>query len=860
MDKRTLDRFMDVYNRLLVRAIQSRFDFAQPTAITDEDARFLITAASELALGDPALDEGRDADWKRWAYDVATRLVELKGKVDARYVRAAEIILARLGNFPGRDYVRSIFAHANQVDRYPAALAIEALAHEAENTIDFTGLGTRTLTDFQVKLLDSLRRGSPVSVSAPTSAGKSFLLTLDIVSNLAARKHRVIVYIVPTRALIRQVITDLLARLREGGLDGVAVSGAPIALDAEQLERGVVYVLTQERLLSLLYSADGCPTIDALYVDEAQEIGDGDRGMILHSAVREVIGRFPAAKVCFASPLTSNPGFLLSEFEVTERGEFFVERQTPVSQALIILEKVKGRGGGGLMAVRTLTPTGPTDIGRVDIPFKFAGVVPLLANVAIFVTKENESTIVYANRPSDAIEIATTIADSIETKTMDSEVKALIDFSREHIHSQYALVDTLAKGVAFHYGKMPHVVRTQVEELLRARKLQYVVCTSTLLQGINLPARNIVILAPRKGNSSPMEGPDFWNLAGRAGRLRESFSGNIWCLAPGDWEKDPINGERLSEMTSSFRECLEDEQVRDALVAVLDNAVPLNSVTDRGRVEQLFGKVYSEFTCKGKSIAESIYAENADKPQLSLIDAKCQSLKDAVAVPPDVCSRNSVISPLSLDTLWKRFQAGPIEYYIPPDPRGPGAVDRMKALFRVIDEVFIGSGTQRWEYFATLAYWWVRGTSLKELIANHLKWNRVASTKAATNSAIRTFLDNLETDVRFVYVKYLKAYADALHEFLTIAKRDDLVEKIAPLHLYIEYGASDRVLVMLMSLGLSRSTAIFIRNAITTNDEIGREECWQKLKSIPLRVLDVPELCKAEIRQLTGQAETTVQV
>lgn len=61
----------------------------------------------------------------------------------------------------------------------------------------------------------------------------------------------------------------------------------------------------------------------------------------------------------------------------------------------------------------------------------------------------------------------------------------------------------------------------------------------------NLPARNIFILAPRKGNDNPMLGPDFWNLAGRAGRLLETFNGNIWCIDPRTWETNPLAGEQL---------------------------------------------------------------------------------------------------------------------------------------------------------------------------------------------------------------------------------------------------------------------------------------------------------------------------
>lgn len=853
MDPQTLDRFHSAYELLLVCDLQERLGIVNGgPKLNSSDARLLIAVASALALGPSTFDELVEADWKRWAYDAATRLADSKVQVDPRYRRAAELILSRLGNFPGRDFLRDRLSDANGLARYPPVLMLEALTHEAENTVEFHGLGQRTLTDFQLKLIDSLRRARSVSVSAPTSAGKSYLLSLDIVSIVASGSAKVVVYIVPTRALIRQVMTDLLAKFREAGLANVAVSGAPVLPDQSQLSKGTVtvYVLTQERLLSLLHSPEGQLEVDALYVDEAQEIGDDDRGMILHTAVRQVIDANPRARVCFASPLTRNPGFLLNEFEITKQGEFFIERQTPVSQIVVVLDEVRDMRQA--IDISILTPLGLKGVARLPTNFKFRGVTDRLARTAVLITKPDESTIIYANGAAEAIDIALKIADLIDNKVQDQEVTDLIDFIRVHIHLSYALVDTLPKGVAFHYGKMPHLVRAQIEDLLRRRKLRYVVCTSTLLQGINLPAKNIVIQAPRKGNDKPMMAPDFWNLAGRAGRLRETFSGYVWCICPRTWENDPLAGDQLSEMKSSFRANLEDEQVGEALIEVLDGTVPLSKVNNRNRVEQLLGKIFSEFTCQNLNLSQSAYVQDMDRQRLAKVDAKCAIVLNSLQVPREVCRRNTVVSPLSLDRLWLKFTQSQIESLIPIDPIRSGALERMRDIFQIIDEIFIGSGNRSWLYYATLAYWWVSGQSLKDLIDSHLKHEQVPTDRKAINKAIRGFLDSLEQHVRFVYVKYLKAYIDTLQEYLTRTNRVALMSSISPLHLYIEYGARDRVLVMLMSLGLSRTTAIFVRAAITSEASVQRDECWLKLRSLPLAVMNIPAVCKREIRLLTG--------
>jgi hypothetical protein len=221
-------------------------------------------------------------------------------------------------------------------------------------------------------------------------------------------------------------------------------------------------------------------------------------------------------------------------------------------------------------------------------------------------------------------------------------------------------------------------------------------------------------------------------------------------------------------------------------------------------------------------------------------------------VPEDVCTKNAVISPTLLNDLWDRFTQSLTNQMIPVDPFQPGALEHFRTIFQVIAEVFIGTDNKSWRYFSTLGFHWVMGDSLKELIDNRLKFYKVAAERKAVNRAIRELLDDIEQTLRFTYVKYLKAYADVLRAFLIQQGKQAIAEKLAPWDLYVEFGARDKVLLMLMSIGVSRSTAIAIRKAITTQSEISREDCWKKLLSLPLKVLNIPAVCKVEIRQLTG--------
>ena len=848
------DEFIRLYSKLIVLELRIRLGLeTSEQQLPPNEIRFLLQVASILSCEAPQSPNVNSVDERAWAFDVSTRLAEVMGDSHPGVRKFTDLVLSRLGNFPSRDLLRNQYPVKEQRTRLDTpTLTLESLVREAENTVEYPSIGSLLLTDFQVRLTESLRRAKAVSVSAPTSAGKSFVLEHEILALIADKPGSVLIYLVPTRALIQQVTNDLLLLFRQAQRSDVVVSAAPITFAPEQSKAGVVYVLTQERLVSLLSDPEFKVAVNRVYVDEAQEIGDDERGLILDSAIRELVGRFPNIRVCFASPLTKNPGYLFEEFNLSVEGEFFTETLAPVAQVLVNLEAVKKVTEAA--AVSVVTPGGIQEVGQIKLPFKFRGVWDRLADTAMFVRKSDESVIVFSNRPVDAIEVAERIAKRIDATTTDPEILELVDFVKSHVHAQYALADTLVKGVAFHYGRMPHIIRSQVEALLRSRKLQYVASTSTLLQGVNLPARHIVVLAPKQGNKKPMTSPDFWNLVGRAGRLRVNFRGIVWCVDPSSWESKPFEGDRLSEIKSAFKSIVEDNTVRTAAVAVLDGNAPLSMVSERNRVEQFLGKAFSEFTLRDLKLSESERIPLDVRKEMVPIEQRLEKFRTQLKVPEDVCLKNAVISPTLLNDLWERFSARPSASLIPVDPFHRDALNHFRAVFEVISQVFIGTNNKSWQYYSTLGYFWVMGRSLKELIENRLTHYNIPAEKKAINAAIVDLLDDIEQTLRFTYVKYLKAYIDVLRAYLISIGRKEIAEALAPWDLYIEFGARDRVLLMLMSIGVSRSTAIAIRPAITSGSDISREDCLRRLRTLALKVLKIPEICKREIRQLTGNA------
>ncbi|TOH09998.1 hypothetical protein CGI87_26665, partial [Vibrio parahaemolyticus] len=62
-----------------------------------------------------------------------------------------------------------------------------------------------------------------------------------------------------------------------------------------------------------------------------------------------------------------------------------------------------------------------------------------------------------------------------------------------YIHNEYYLAYFLEKRIAYHHGQLPPVIRNIIEELFRDNEIDFIFCTPTLVEGVNMPTRNIFI-------------------------------------------------------------------------------------------------------------------------------------------------------------------------------------------------------------------------------------------------------------------------------------------------------------------------------------------------------------------------------
>ena len=97
------------------------------------------------------------------------------------------------------------------------------------------------------------------------------------------------------------------------------------------------------------------------------------------------------------------------------------------------------------------------------------------------------------------------------------------------VHGDYYPADIISRGVAYHIGYLPSAIRMRIEELYRKGLIHTIFSTSTLVEGVNLPADNLFITHYKNGRPE-MNVVDFKNLVGRVGRIEYNLFGNVFLV------------------------------------------------------------------------------------------------------------------------------------------------------------------------------------------------------------------------------------------------------------------------------------------------------------------------------------------
>lgn len=840
--------FLRKLRRLTIDSVVSQFDSlikTQTESLSLEELGYMLTCASILAHS----ENGRCQDA---ALRIAQFCLNEPNASSTRQDGAALVLDALVNSSAIRlAEVRNLLLPEVEL-RWPLRAQLEAAKRKFEHTIELGDTTSIIGNRFQSTFWQSALHNKWLSVSAPTSVGKSFILETWIQDFLARHPQSAIVYVVPTRALISEVEADLLKRLDPGGIGAVNVITMPFERSYESGKSNVM-VFTQERLQIFLNAFENPPPIDALVVDEAHKIGDGYRGVFLQQVVESINRLNPNAKVIFASPFTSNPETLLEDGPAGQSAAI-VSTEVTVNQNLLWASQMPRKPTNWQLSLCIANDV--VEIGSFNLENSPTPATKRLPFVAYALSKGKPGNIIYENGAAAAEKTAQQLYDCLpEIDPIDPEVLALIELCEKTIHPKFLLNRVLARGIAFHYGNMPLLVRAEIERLFSANKVAYLICTSTLVEGVNMSCKNIFVRGPKKGRDTKMTAEDFWNLAGRAGRWGREFQGNVICVDANvsdlwDTGSPPRNKSGVHIRRST------DKVISNtpALLEYIQSGEHLKVSSKNPELEHVFSYLTATFVRHG-SLAGSPFLDRKERQSIQELDAAIGDIVSRLSFPTELISRNPGISPLLMESLFQRFAKPsdkPIDRLLLSDPGSQDALDSYTAAFsRITNHLSdrLGFNYQQNYVRALLVVRWVSGYSLSRLIADRIRYAKDRELGFSDAYVIREVMKDVEEIARYQAPKLLACYNDILGYYLESVGRSDLRKEVHDLSLYLELGLSQQTQISLVGMGLSRTAAVMLSELIA-KDNLNPIDCVNWISENDPAINELPKLVVVEINNV----------
>lgn len=849
--------FQEQYGHLCVDSVACQFSGLcrdDQVAKVEHDWRYLLLCASLLAQSDRG-------DCQEAALRIAQYGLEFPGAL-GEYRDAAAVILDILANRPSiRLAEQRGLIQDSYLMRLPLTLRRDCARRVVDNSITLSNFSTIEVNRFQRLFWKLAEVNDWVSISAPTSAGKSYIVGLWLAEFLRNNPLSNVVYVVPTRALIQQVQQDIESLLFSENIEKASVATLPLRSSIVD-DKANVFVFTQERFHILLGEHDLDLSLGLLIIDEAQKIGDNCRGVLLQQAIESVVATSPKCKILFASPMTKNPEIFLEDAPDVISSAHLSSEDTTVCQNLLWVSQVPGCVMD--WTVELISKSNPVQLGKIELPARPAPVSKRLPFVAFAMGNPEGGNVVYVNRPSDAEKVAKQLFDLVgedPALSEDEEINALIDLIQKTIHGKYALCNVLRRGIAFHYGNIPLLIRTEIERLFSLNKIRYLACTSTLIEGVNMSCQNMFVRGPKKGSGTPMNPNDFWNLAGRAGRWGKEFQGNVVCVdakRSDVWkEGPPVCREKYSIHRTSDNVLSQGA----AILAFIDNHSPREEAAKNPNLEYVFSYLVSAYLSNG-SISSTTWAHRFSGDLIVTLDEKIGKEVEKLKTPHDVILRNPGISPIAMDDLLDYFQdrterrEEPIEGLLPVAPESEDSVNEYSKILhrcnRYLGAYAFGRGRMVTR-LALLIVDWMKGYPLARIISSREQFYKKRGNPPPLPSLIRSTMGDVEEVARFKAPRYLSCYVDLLGVYLKQIGRDDILGQLPSLNILLEFGVSQKTQLSLMGIGLSRSSAIAISEFIT-DDSLSESECLQWLRESEWMTEDMPQIIKQEVASLVNKS------
>lgn len=367
----------------------------------------------------------------------------------------------------------------------------------------------------QIKVMDLIDKNKGLVFSAPTSFGKTFI----VFEYICRKKPKNIVMIVPTLALIDEYKQKIIKRYK----NVFEQYNVYLSIDLEKkynFDDYNIFILTHDRVvddsvISVFKKIDFL-VIDEVYKLQKDELDE--RVLILNIAYYNMVKI--SKKYVLLAPFIRG----IDHMDKLEDTPYFYSTDfSPVVNEVIVHDIIN-------------------DKDRIVCADEILNKIPL-----------QDPTLIYF---PTVFELENYI-ENTNIKYEEANIKEnpllfeFMEWGRQEIHPEWSVIKALEKGFLVHHGQLPLGIRMIELGLFNMSESKYtrLICTSTLLEGVNTSAKNIIITKPSRVYGKNFDAFDFYNLVGRTGRLYQHYLGTAHYIKGVD---DPIYNHNQALKTIEF--------------------------------------------------------------------------------------------------------------------------------------------------------------------------------------------------------------------------------------------------------------------------------------------------------------------
>lgn len=405
---------------------------------------------------------------------------------------------------------------------------------------------------------ENVYRGKSAVIQMPTSAGKTKSTELIIRSAFLSNRADLAIIVAPFRALCNEIKNNMISAFEN---EEIEVNEFTDVMQIDEIDdlsgildnddvKKTILVSTPEKLYFILKQfPELAQKIGLLIYDEGHQFDSGTRGItyeLLLASLKTLIGDnvqtiLISAVIGNANEinhwLNEDDGIVVEGTTLTPTyrtvaftswldtlGQIkFVDPQNPDSDEYFVPRVIEAQS----LDMRT----------RETVMRKFplkndANTIALYLGLKLV----NEGSIaIFSGRKDSVVKMCIEIINAydrglnIEKPLLCSnsnEIDRLKNLYSMHFGENNAQVQAVKLGILTHHGNLPQGIKLSVEYALQQSLAKYVICTSTLAQGVNLPIRYLIITSVYQGKNR-LKVRDFHNLIGRAGRAGKYTEGSI---------------------------------------------------------------------------------------------------------------------------------------------------------------------------------------------------------------------------------------------------------------------------------------------------------------------------------------------